>query len=362
MMDDRINIAIIGGGAIGCAVAYELSKEHEGIYLFEKTPFLADGQSGRNSGVIHSGIYYKEGSLKSQFCVTGNKRLYEFCEKNKVLHKKTGKLIVATNRIEKKILEFLLELSKKNNTPDVYSVGRKAIETIEPNVNAISSLYCGTTGIIDAAAYVNKLAGIAELNGASILKKTEVTGISAKKDYFTLKTSSRGDIDSNYVINAAGLYSDNIASMVNPENKYEIQPIRGEYYSFQQKKGIEVNGNIYPAPKPDTVGIHLTPTFDNGKIIVGPTAINIKRKDDYENKRQTAEYFYNAVKDFFPNLEKQDLKIDFAGIRAKPKDNYDFIIKRDDKYPKCIHLIGIDSPGLTCSLAIADYVKEMFFS
>jgi glycerol-3-phosphate dehydrogenase len=235
--------------------------------------------------------------------------------------------------------------------------GKKARE-LEPNINATSALLLGTTGIIDSAEYVNTLARLAMNNGVEILKQTDVIDVLAEKTYFTLKTDSRGDIDVKYLINAAGLYSDDIARKINPEQQYKVSPVRGEYYSFDSnKKGLEMKINIYPAPKPNTLGIHLTPTFDNGKVIVGPTAIDINDKENYMKDRKDRQYFFKAVKDFFPNLKAEDLKEDFTGIRAKLEGVYDFVIKTDEKYPNCLHLVGIDSPGLTSSLAIGKRVR-----
>lgn len=351
-------IAIVGAGVVGLSIAYELSKSHQDIYLFEKSPFVGDGQSTRNSGVLHSGIYYPKGTLKSELCISGNRLLYEFCKEHNIPCENSEKLIVATNPDEDKKLESLLALATNNGIEGVALVSSKQATELEQNVQATSALYLNTTGIIDAGEYVNTLARLAAQNGAEILKSTEVTGVDARKNGFTIKTDVRGEIDVKYVINAAGLYSDDVARMINPMQRYQIAPVRGEYFSFNPKKeGMGIQRNIYPAPKPNTVGIHLTPTMDPEKVIVGPTAINISSKIDFSKNRQPVEYFLDAVKSFFSNIKEENLRQDFSGIRAKLKDHYDFVIKTDEKYPKCLHLIGIDSPGLTSSQAIAKRIK-----
>jgi glycerol-3-phosphate dehydrogenase len=273
---------------------------------------------------------------------------------------------VATNNEEDKKLESLLALAASNGLEGVTLVSGRQAAALEPNVQATSALYLNTTGIIDAGEYVNTLARLAAKNGVDILKRTEVTGVDAREDGFTIKTDTRGEIDVKYVINAAGLHSDEVARMINPAQRYQIAPVRGEYFSFNpNKEGVGVQRNVYPSPKPNTVGIHLTPTMDPEKVIVGPTAIDIASKTDLSRNRQPAEYFFNAVKPFFPNLREEDLREDFAGIRAKLKNHYDFVIKTDEQHPGCLHLIGIDSPGLTSSQAIAKRVKikegKLFF-
>lgn len=351
-------IAIIGAGAVGLAVAYELSKSHKNIYVFEKSPFVGDGQSTRNSGVIHSGIYYTKGTLKSELCTAGNKMLYDFCREHNVPFNKSGKLILATNPEEDTKLESLLIRAAEKGLEGVTLLSGEQANRLEPNVHATTALYLNTTGIIDAGEYVNTLAKLAAKNGVEILKRTKVIDVDARKVGFTIKTDTRGELDVKYVINAAGLYSDEIAEMINPAQQYLMIPVRGEYFSFNPNTdGLQIERNIYPSPKPKTLGIHLTPTMDPEKVIVGPTAIDITNKTDLSQNRQPAEYFFDAVKQFFPRLREDDLKEDFAGIRAKLNSHDDFVIKTDEKYPGCFHLIGIDSPGLTSSQAIAKRVK-----
>ncbi|MFH1352248.1 MAG: NAD(P)/FAD-dependent oxidoreductase [bacterium] len=380
---EKIDIAIIGGGVIGLACAGALSKDSASVFLFEKNPYLGDEQSGRNSGVIHAGIYYDKMPLKRKLCVEGNRLLYEFCEKHGVPCRRTGKLIVATDEEEDRRLDFYLESAKKAGAEGIKKITSKEVALREPNVRAYSALLSPSTGILDAASYVDCLSKIAAKNDVEIMKKTKVTGIKAGENLFAVEIeNSNGEKETfaaETVINAAGLYSDEIAKMINPVPGFEIIPVRGEYYYFNTSKraDIKMNGtNVYPVQKPYyingaehlAIGIHLTPAFElnpagekviGNKVLVGPTTSAVGCKDDLKTGRKGPEYFYGSVRKFFPCLKIEDLQADYAGIRAKLKDGEDFVIERDEKHHNAVNLIGIDSPGLTASLAIAKFVKNL---
>jgi len=404
-MTEEINVTIIGAGVIGCAVAAEISRDFNGeILVIEKNDRIAgENQSSRNSGVIHAGIYYPRdfGPLKSSLCVKGNSMLYDFCEKHGVPYKKTGKLVVATNNLEEEYLTDVMRIAKENNVPGVRLIDIHEIKKLEPNVEALSALYVSTSGIIEPTLIVKKLHGIAEKQGVIFLTGNEVTEIkpSNNKGFFIkIKSRSSGEIfKTRYLINCAGLFSDEIAKMIDPSSPYEIDPVKGESAKFycQKREGISVKGtNIYPVPfgyYPDgeranvpfnrfielfrehevtkAVGVHLTPVFDlkEGRhetgttITIGPAYSKPMHKDDYAPTRD-AGYFHKMVKPFFPNLMIGDITLHQAGIRAKLKGHYDFVIERSSKYPNALNLIGIDSPGLTSSLAIAEYVNKMLKS
>jgi len=380
---EKIPVTIIGGGVLGCAISYELSKSKEGIFLFEKNSYLGDEQSGRNSGVIHAGIYYDKEPIKRALCLQGKKLIYEFCQKNNIPVIKTAKIIVAANEKEDKIIDRYIKNTTSWGLEGVKKIYKDEIKKIEPNVEAVSALYSPDTGIFDVPAYLQSLAKLAGSQGVEILKETKVVNVEPRNSSFVIEVEyKRGGsetFETEFLINAAGLYSDEIAKMVNPQNDYEILPLRGEYYRFNSAKraGLNMSGtNVYQVQEPFYIdgveylgiGIHLTPTFDlsaDGKraigknVLVGPTSIVVKSKNDYETARQGPEYFLERVAKFFPNLKLDDLEMDYAGSRAKLKVGNDFVIKKDDKYPNAVHLVGIDSPGLTSSLAIAEYVAGM---
>lgn len=380
---EKIGTAIIGGGAVGCAIAYELAKSgREDLFLFEKMPFVGESQSGRNSGVIHAGIYYSTGSLKALLCVEGNSLMYEFCRDNDVPIENVGKLVVASSDEEVGKLDVLFEQAKANSVPGVRMLTREQVKEYEPNVEVPAALHCPATGIVDAASYTKTLSRLSQVAGAHVLTGFEVMRVEPRGEVFAL-TGVRGGreevFESEVLINAAGLYSDVIARMVNPERQEEIAPLRGEYYKFNRKRREELwlNGlNIYPVPEVvgiggrevGVVGVHLTPTFAltrDGKavvgdtITVGPEFVFVTDREDYETGRKGAEFFLGRAKRFFPGLRLEDLEIDFTGIMANLQEESDFIIEREERYPNCIQLVGIDSPGLTSSLAIARRVRKL---
>ena len=378
---EKIQITIVGGGVVGCAIAWKLSKKYRDIFVFEKNPFLGDEQSGRNSGVIHAGIYYKDEPLKQRLCVRGKELLYDFCEKNNVPAFRTGKFIVAVKQKEEKFVEGYFTHAKNHGVP-VEIVDEGFVKKREPNVNCRCALWSPTTGIVDSAGFLKALSKLASHNGVEFLTNTEVVDINPQSKGFLVKVKYKNGGEETFisevVINSAGLYSDEIARKINPESSYEIIPVRGEYYYFDSslREEIHFNGtNIYQVQKPyyidgrkyQAIGIHLTPTFEiqkssykiSSKVLIGPTSTPVSEKDDYSKNRSEPERFYEGVKDFFPNLEISDFKMDYAGNRAKLKIGNDFVIEKDSKYSGAINLIGIDSPGLTSCLAIAEYIQQL---
>ncbi len=400
-MAEEIDITIIGGGVVGWAIAYELSKSfNKTICVVEKNQSIrGENQSSRNSGVVHAGIYYQKNKepLKAKLCVEGNKLLYEFCEEHKLPCKKTGKIVVATNMREEEYLDQVLSIAQENKVPGIRKISGAESNSFEPNVKATAALYVPSTGIVEQTLLIDKLHHLAEEKNAIFLKGNEVVGISPKNGKFEVTTKS-GDntefFETKVLINSAGLYSDDIGKMINPDLPYRIIPIRGEYSKFYRTKraNINMNGlNVYPAPhgvsidgkKLDisydefknlfnegkikrTVGVHLTPTFDMSEdnyvlgttVIIGPYYIASAGKEDYKEKIDKSAFF-KRIKDYFPNIELEDISLHQTGIQAHLAQHNDFVIESDKKHSNCIQLIGIGSPGLTSSLAIAKYVKQM---
>ena len=352
-----IPITVIGGGVIGCAIAYELSRNYE-VLLIEKSQIPGENQSSRNSGVIHAGIYYAPDSLKAKLCVEGNKLLYDFCEENEVPYSKTGKLIVATNYEEEKCLESLLERANENGVPGVELVN--SLE-YEPNVSSNSALYVPTSGVVDSASLVSKLRELS--TNTDFLDKSKVVWINGNK--ITLESGETFETD--LIINAAGLYAEDIAKLANSQKEYNLTAFRGEAAKFYTREGTNVSMNIYPVPRDivengesfQTLGVHLTPTLDlegelSNTVTIGPAYVGGVKREDYSHK-SNEQQFLDAVLPFFPNITLEDISLHQTGIQMKSPD-HDFIIERDNNV---INLIGIDSPGLTSALAIAKYVKRL---
>lgn len=371
---------IIGGGVVGLVVAREIAGLFDEVYLIEKEKRFGEHASGRNSGVNHAGIYYPSNSLKTALCVKGNILLREFCNRYKVPYLDVGKIIVAINSKEESELESILNRGIQNNVPDLKLISGNEAKKLEHNIVCSAALHVPTSGIIDTISYLQTLSGMAQAKGVQFVKKTKVTDIISKSNQFTVfsKTGAKEEeyFTTDFIINAAGLYGDDIARMVNPENNYKIIPVRGEAAKFNKSKKTELNisMNVYPLPhqhlmtngeKTYTVGVHLTPTLNeigiSNAITIGPLLVNSQEKEDYRLTTPLFE-FYQKVYPFFPSLNINDLEYHQAGVSAKLSGFNDFIIQKDRIFPQCIHIMGIDSPGLTSSLAIGLYVKDILIS
>jgi glycerol-3-phosphate dehydrogenase len=371
---DRANIVIVGGGVVGCAVARAVSARWSDVFLVEQAPKLGMGASTRNSGVIHSGIYYPPGSLKARFCVAGNRMLYEFCAAHHIPHRNCGKLVVAHDVKQEAQLERLAENGRANGVAGLRVVDRAAVRAREPHIDAAFALEVPSTGIVSAEDLIKTLARLATEQGASLLTSARVTRLEPGADSISV-TLVEGEseegakrteetIEARCVINCAGLYSDEVAAMLGNRN-YRIYPVRGEYCELVRTKSYLVNNLVYPLPHEDglSLGVHLTRTLW-GTVLVGPTADYVADKNDYERNRLPIAEFVRRAKALLPEIEAADMRLAYSGIRAKlvPPGHHgiaDFVIERDTNVPRAIQLVGIESPGLTSSLAIAEHVVSL---
>jgi glycerol-3-phosphate dehydrogenase len=371
---DRANMVIIGGGVVGCAVARAVSERWTDVFLVEQMPRLGMGASTRNSGVIHSGIYYPPGSLKARLCVAGNRMLHEFCAAHHVPHRNCGKLVVAQDAKQEAALEHLAENGRANGVTGLRIVDRVAVRAREPHIEAAAALEVPSTGIISAEDLIKTLARMAVDQGASLLTRTRVARLDPLADSIAVTLvegngregaqPSEETIEARCVINCAGLYADEIGAMLGNRN-HRIYPVRGEYCELVRAKSYLINNLVYPLPHADglSLGVHLTRTLW-GTVLVGPTADYVEEKNDYERNRLPVEEFVRRAKSMLPEIEAADLQLAYSGIRAKlvPPGHSgiaDFVIERDTNVPRAIQLIGIESPGLTSSLAIARQVVSL---
>ncbi len=369
----KTDILIIGAGVIGLAVAEELSGASGSIIVVEKNESFGRETSSRNSEVVHGGIYYPPGSLKARMCVEGRELLYKFCVKNNVPHKKTGKLIVATEKDEIGSIESLLSNALKNGVPGLKIMDRKEIKKMEPDIFGVIALYSPETGIVDSHSLMQRLIGKAKANGVTIVFNSEVAAIEKDKDIYNVQVRDANEattLSARIVINCAGLDSDSIAEMSGidiKERKYELQYCKGQYFRVNQRKAGRVKRLVYPVPHPKEggLGIHATPDLGGG-LRLGPDHEYLKdRIKDYSVDESRKKEFCASVKRFMPFIEEDDIFTDTAGIRPKLRDYgndpRDFIIKEESAngLPGFINLIGIESPGLTASLAIAEHVRQI---
>jgi L-2-hydroxyglutarate oxidase LhgO len=362
-VSEEVNVVVIGGGVVGLAIAAELARDSEDLFVLEAEPRPGLGTSTRNSGVIHAGMYYPTGSLKAEHCRRGAELLYSFCQRHQVPHRQAGKLIVATTEAQIPMLERLQAQGERNGVADLRMIDRAEIRAIEPHVEGVAALHSPRTGILEPEELIRALARLAQERGVSILPHTPVVGIEAGPSSLKLRTP-REEVRARVIINAAGLYADEVAGLVGPR-PYTIYPCRGEYAEVIPSRRDLVNGLVYPVPDPTGhgLGVHLTRTLD-GQLLLGPNARYVDRKDAYEGGLAPLESFYQAAVGLLPDLRPEDLRPSYSGIRAKrfPADGpsfADFVVEHDPEWPHIIHLIGIESPGLTSALSLASTVAEM---
>ena len=370
---DRANVVIIGGGVVGCAIARALSSRWSDVFVLEASPKIGMGASTRNSGVIHSGIYYPPGSLKAKHCVRGNRLTYEFCAAHGVPHRNCGKLVVAASAEEVSDLAALMQNGCANGVEGLRIIDSEEIRAYEPHVAATHALLVPSTGILSSEDLVKAYARVATDHGANIVTNAKVDRLEPLSDGIRVH-SAAGDIEAHCVVNSAGLFADEVAGLLGSKMaQHRIYPVRGEYCELVRARQDWVRGLVYPVPHHLRVslGVHLVKTVW-GNVLLGPTAHYIDDKNDYERNREPVEDFAEAAKSLLPDLTVEDLVPSYTGIRAKlapPPGNAvsaasakamtDFIIERDPEFPRVVQLIGIESPGLTSSPAIAEHVEQL---
>jgi L-2-hydroxyglutarate oxidase LhgO len=367
---DKVDVVIIGAGVVGLAIGSQIADIDIEMYILEKEEVYGQGTSSRNSEVIHAGIYYPSKSLKAELCVKSNPIIYDICSQNNIPYKKCGKLIVANGESEVKQLEDIIKHARSIGARDLEMIDTGRIHELEPNVKADAAILSPSTGILDAHGLMDYFFREARRKAGTnpLVLDTEVTGIKISSDGYIVEMISGGEpfeIEARVVINGAGLYSDKVASMVGiniDDAGYRIHWSKGEYFSLTGKPPALML--VYPPPPQDaaSLGIHSVPDL-TGRLKFGPNAFYVN-EINYTVESEKEPFWRDIVK-YFPTVKLRDLHPDMAGIRAKlqgPGDPVkDFVIKHEEdrSLPGFINLIGIESPGLTSSPAIAEMVGEM---
>lgn len=387
MPDQMVEIVVVGAGAIGCAVAMSLALEGRQVMVFEKNTGVSRGenQSSRNSGVIHAGIYYDRETrpLKAMLCALGGRMLYEFCAKHGVPHFKCGKLVVGHNQNDRKVLEMYQKRAAMNDAP-ARIIEKDEVLDLEPNVRCELALLASESGVIEPTSLVRSLHANAEVAGAEFVTGAELCSVDRRSEALVLGVrrpdGAVEEIAAEKLINCGGLFSDKVARMVNPDSAYRIDPMRGEAMWFKRGKRPELETgrmNVYPTPHKVqlpggvywTVGVHFTPTVEPADamgrwgvaeaVSVGPLNFAAKDTNDYGGEMRPSADFAEQVQSFCPQVAPEDLRPYQVGIQARLAGHQDWVIQPDAAEPRCINLLGMDSPGLTSCLAIAEYVKNL---
>ena len=386
------DFTIIGGGIVGFSTAIALSKRFPSakISLLEKEAVWAAHQTGHNSGVIHSGIYYKPGSYKAKLCRDGNKSIVAFCQEHNIDYKVCGKVIVATKEAELPLLENLYQRGLANQI-EITKLNKEQVKEIEPHVSCLAGIWVKSTGIVDYKQVCQKYAEIVANSGAELHSNTRVDNIREITEGYVLETNN-GEYSTKFLINCAGLYSDRIAKLAQAKPPAKIIPFRGEYYELTPEKRYLVKNPIYPVPNPNFpfLGVHFTPGID-GSVHAGPNAVlglkrEAYRKLDFDLRdfldtitypgfwKLAAKYtdeglqemirswskavFVRSLQQLIPEIQAEDVVPTEAGVRAQALKNDgklvdDFLIIN---HPKALHVCNAPSPAATASLEIGKQI------
>ncbi|MDN5210553.1 L-2-hydroxyglutarate oxidase [Fulvivirgaceae bacterium BMA12] len=390
------DIIIIGGGIVGLATALQLKNKNPGLKLsiIEKEDSLACHQTGHNSGVIHSGLYYKPGSLKAQNCIQGYHMLLDFCNKHEIPYELCGKIVVATEEREIPLLKKLKERGSANGLTNLKDLNAEELKAYEPHVNGLKGLFVPQTGIVDYKQVARKYGEKVQEKDGALIFGERVQSIKPSKGGAEIVTN-KSSYETKLVVNCAGLYSDKIARLTAEKLNLKIIPFRGEYYQLKKEKEYLVKNLIYPVPDPafPFLGVHFTRMISGG-VEAGPNAVLAFQREGYKKtdlkiselaetlawpgfQKVAFKYwqtgfgemyrsfskaaFTKALQKLLPEITKDDLEPGGAGVRAQACDRDgglldDFLILEDEK---AINVCNAPSPGATSSLAIGDKVSDL---
>jgi L-2-hydroxyglutarate oxidase LhgO len=363
-------LTVIGGGAVGLAIAAELSRRHAPLYLLERNPKYGQETSSRNSEVIHAGIYYAAGSLKARLCVEGNSLLYEICGRHDIPHSRITKIITATRQSEEGELDRLRALGSGNGVT-LRMMSAAEVHALEPEIVTVGGLFSPNTGIISAHGLMDYFYRTAKEQGAEVQTHCTVVAVERRSSDYLITVSEGGElstITSERVVNAAGLESDTIASLAGIDvdrEGYRLHYSRGCYFALPASLSGCVKRLVYPVPTNETLGVHAVVDL-GGRLKFGPDIEYLgDRTLDYRVDEKKRGAFGASVRRILPHIRDEDLTPDMSGIRPKLQGPggpaRDFVIREESErgLPGFINLIGIESPGLTASPAIAKYVGTM---
>ena len=364
-----MDVLVVGAGVVGLACARALAIEGHAVVVAEKTPGIGNGVSSRNSEVIHAGMYYPTSSVRARHCVAGRRMLYGYCASHGVPHKKCGKLIVATNDLERAKIEGILQQGLANDVEGLVLIEGAVARAMEPNLSAVAALHSPETGIVDSHALMLALQGDLEDHGGVIAFNTEVERVARAASGWQVQFggAESGAMAFDAVVNNASLGAQALARATEgypPERVPKLVLAKGNYFGCLGKPAF--SHLIYPAPVEGGLGTHLTLDLA-GRMRFGPDVEWIE-EEVYEVDPNRAELFYASIRRWWPGLPDGVLTPDYSGIRPKltgpGEPPADFVIDGPAEHglPGLVHLFGIESPGLTCALSLADDVAQRFGS
>lgn len=363
-------VTVIGAGVVGLAVGAELSRICRPVFILERYPKYGMETSSRNSEVIHAGIYYPQNSLKATLCVEGRELLYELCTRHALPHRRVTKIITAATPAELPGLEKLYTHGRANGVPLEMLTGEQVHE-LEPHIASVAGILSPTTGILSAHALMDLFFHTAREHGAEVQTRCEVVGLERCADGYRITVregEQRSSFTSEKVVNAAGLESDTIAALAGIDviaAGYRIQYCKGSYFALSGEKSKLVRRLVYPVPPKESLGVHALLDL-GGRVKFGPDVEYLsERRLEYAVDESKRHAFAESVRHIMPAVEDGDLTPDMSGMRPKLQGKgepvRDFVIRHeaDRNLPGLINLVGIESPGLTASPAIARYVAEL---
>ncbi len=354
------DVMIVGGGSVGCAIAYALSRYDLKVAVAEKELDVGMGTSGRNSGVVHAGFNNRPGSLMAKLCVEGNEGFEALCKMLDIPYKRTGKLIVGYDEADHQALIKLKEQGEKNGVKGLEIIDGAAIRAIEPDLPASWAMLSRNTAVFNPFLYSIHLAEASAQNGVQYYLNSPVTAVEATEEGYRVQAGDHV-LTCRTLINSAGLFADKVSAMAG-DPSFTIYPCRGEYYLLD--KGT-LKMPVYPVPRPGVggLGVHLTVTVD-GNILIGPSADYIDNHEDYSTTEPILDQLRREAMILLPTLNMRTVIGTYAGVRPKlvkkGEANFgDFVIERSPKAKHLINLIGIESPGITASMPIARMVLDI---
>jgi L-2-hydroxyglutarate oxidase LhgO len=364
-MADRVECVVVGAGVVGLAVARALALAGREVLLLEAEPQPGTITSARNSGVIHAGLYYAPGSFKARFCVAGNRALYRYCNDRGIEHRNCGKLIVANGDEEEQVLLRLLQYADANDVDGVRLISGSEAQKLEPEVRSSAALLCPTSGILDQHPYMLALEGDFQNAGGILVCDCRVESVSRLGDGFLVKTAGAAatEIEARFVVNSAGLGAVDLLQRIEGYPAARIPTMhlgRGNYFTVAERSPFK--HLIYPVPHAAGLGIHAT--LDLGRRVRFGPDVEWIDGIDYSVNAARAPLFYEAIRRYWPRLADGALMPDYTGIRPKlhgpgePQPDFRIESAADHGIPGLVNLLGIESPGLTSSLPIGDYVAS----